>query len=71
MEACIATLPASSHRLEEIRGAQAADSVCLTLFDYCRNGWPAKHNIPVELKPFGNTEAFLQPITTCYSVGQE
>jgi len=42
MEACIAALPASSHRLEEFRAAQTADSVCLTLFDYCHNGW---HNI--------------------------
>jgi len=42
MEACIAALPANSHRLEEFRAAQAADSVCSTLFDYCCNGWPAK-----------------------------
>ena len=59
MEACIAALPASSHRLEEFCAAQAADSVCLTLFDYCRNGWPAKHNIPVELRPFWQNRGLL------------
>ena len=59
MEACIAALPASSHRLEEFRAAQAADSVCSTLFDYCRNGWPAKHTIPVELKPFWQHRSLL------------
>jgi len=56
MEACITAFPTSSHCLEEFRATQAADSVCLTSFDY---GWPAKHNIPVELRPFWQNSGLL------------
>ena len=52
METCTAALPASSHRLEEFRAAQTTDTVCSTLFDHCRNSWPEKRKIPIEVKPF-------------------
>ena len=52
MEMCINNLPANSHRLEEFRKAQAADTVCSTIIGYCQNDWPRKSSIPLEVKPY-------------------
>ena len=52
MEICINNLPANSHRLEEFRKAQAADTVCSTIIVYCQNDWPRKSSIPLEVNPY-------------------
>ena len=52
LETCIDNLPASSQRLDEFRKAQAADTVCSTLINYCQCDWPKKHDIPLQLKPY-------------------
>ena len=50
LETCIDNLPASSQRLDEFPKAQAADTVCSTLINYCHHDWPKKHDIPLQLK---------------------
>ena len=52
METCINSLPASSQHLAEFCEAQAADTICSTIINYCQNEWPAKQNIPLQIKPY-------------------
>ena len=49
MEISIDHLPASSQRIDEIK---EADTVCSTLISYCENGWPEKHLLSLQLKPY-------------------
>ena len=48
----ISTLPASKHRLETYRQAQAQDEECRKLLDFCRNGWPKKSTLEPHLVPY-------------------
>lgn len=52
LETSIDQLPASRERLEVYRAAQHSDSTCVTLMQYCRNGWPTKHSIDPATKPY-------------------
>ena len=52
MEISVENLPASSQRIDKLTRAQATDPVCSTLICYCENGWPDKHLIRTELKPY-------------------
>ena len=52
MEISIQHLPASSQRIDELTKAQATDPICSTLISYCENGWPDKHLLRTELKPY-------------------
>ena len=52
MQISIDHLPASSQRIDEIKTAQASDTVCSTLISYCENGWPKKHSLSLQLKPY-------------------
>ena len=52
MEISVQHLPVSSQRIDELTKAQAADSVCSTLISYCDSGWPDKHLLRTELKPY-------------------
>ena len=52
MQISIDHLPASSQRIDEIKKAQASDTVCSTLVSYCENGWPEKHALSLQLKPY-------------------
>ena len=45
-------LPASSQRIDQLKRAQASDLVCCTLISYCENGWPEKHSVSSQLKPY-------------------
>ena len=45
-------LPASKERLETYRQAQHSDATCSTLMKYCREGWPDKHTLVQEFKPY-------------------
>ena len=52
MKTCINSLPASSQCLAEFRGAQAADTICSTIINYCQNEWPKKQNTLLQIKPY-------------------
>lgn len=62
MEINVAQLPASRSRLDEYRDAQASDPVCSAVLNYCQNGWPTKHNVPIAIKPYWKVQS---EITTC------
>ena len=59
LESCVAMLPASTHRLNEFCEAKASDPVYSNLIDYCKNGWPSKWNVPLELKPYWQARGHL------------
>ena len=42
VEAIVSTLPATTQQLDAYRKAQADDSVCHKVMDYCRTQWPQK-----------------------------
>ena len=52
MEISVQHLPASSQCIDKLTKAQATDSVCSTLISYCENGWPDRHLLRTELKPY-------------------
>ena len=52
MEMCINSLPTNSHRLEEFRKDQAADTIRSIIISYCQNEWPKNSHIPLEIKPY-------------------
>ena len=52
MEINVENLPVSSQRIDKLTRAQATDPVCSTLIFYFENGWPYKHLIRTELKPY-------------------
>lgn len=45
-------LPASQEQLEAYRTAQGKDPMCAQVAKFCELGWPAKHNINTQLKPY-------------------
>ena len=45
-------LPASKGRLETYQEAQSSDSVCSRVKEFCTTGWPKKHLIGAEIRPF-------------------
>ena len=62
MEISVDQLPASSQRTDQLKEAQASDPVCSTLISYCENGWPEKHSVSSQLKPYWKWRGQL---TTC------
>ena len=47
-----AALPADSDRLHSYSVAQAEDSVCSELIQYCQSAWPKRNHLPPELKEY-------------------
>ena len=52
MHACVANLPASQGRLKNFLDAQKSDKVCTFVAEYCRKGWPKKHNVTELVRPY-------------------
>ena len=52
MEVSVSHLPASKGRLEEFKTAQLADHICSKVGNFCQNGWPDKHSIGPDLRPY-------------------
>ena len=48
----MSNLPATEHRLEEIREAQHDDEVCAKIREYTLGGWPDRHKVCSSLKPY-------------------
>jgi len=53
----VQSLPATEHRLEDIRQHQQQDEECQLLFHYCQAGWPNKKKLPDKMRPYSS----LQP----------
>ena len=45
-------LPGSEDLIEKYRVAQSQDSTVMTLVSYCSSGWPDKHRLKAEVKPY-------------------
>ena len=52
VEQVISRLPATEHRLVQIRQKQEEDVICA---EFCRNGWPTRTKCPSMLKPYNIT----------------
>ena len=50
--AAVENLPASAQRLESYKSAQLADPVCSQVIHHCSRGWPSKHQITSQLRPY-------------------
>jgi len=47
----VQSLPATEHRLEDIRQHQQQDEECQLLVHYCQAGWPNKRKLPDKMRP--------------------
>jgi len=55
----VQSLPATEHRLEDIRQHQQQDEECQLLFHYCQAGWPNKRKLPDKMRPYSSVAAEL------------
>ena len=53
------TLPATEHRLEMYRKAQAEDAVCSTVREYCERGWPERRLVKPDIRPYWKFKSSL------------
>ena len=59
IHALATVLPAKQDRLDEYKCAQKHDPVCSKLRDFCRQGWPSKHQIKGDLKGYWSVRGEL------------
>lgn len=52
VDTVIQSLPASDAQLERIKQEQEQDDVCKQIRVYCRDGWPAKHELTGAIRPY-------------------
>ena len=45
-------LPATEHRLEEIKRLQESDEACQAIVEFCHSGWPERKTLSPQLKPY-------------------
>ena len=54
VNAVLSNLPCSDRRLNQIMETQHSDEICSNLFQYTKDGWPNKIDIPIVLMPYFN-----------------
>ena len=59
MNLTLQSLPATKHRLEDIKQQQQQDDACRLLTRYCQLGWPSKKKLPDIVKPYSSVAAEL------------
>ena len=59
MDTHLQQLPASSEHLEIYRTAQQCDTICSKVRAYCLKGWPDRHKLTADLKPYWLTRGDL------------
>ena len=52
VDSILQQLPASKDQLDKYRQAQANDTICSTVTQYCKSGWPSKNKLCNALKPY-------------------
>jgi len=52
VQAITVALPANQHHLNSNSKAQAKDNICSKLNEYCTSGWPARNELPKDLKDY-------------------
>ena len=52
IDSVIQDLPATEHRLEEIRTSQERDVICQEIARYCQEGWPEKGRLHGPVKRY-------------------
>ena len=59
LEMVISNLPASKGKIAKYSTVQAADAECSKVINYCQNGWPNKHKVSSEVKPYWRVKGEL------------
>ena len=52
VDGVIQSLPAMSRQLEIYRRAQAEDSICTKVIEYCQSSWPEKRTLDISITPY-------------------
>ena len=52
VDSVIQSLPATSQRLEIYQRAQAEDSICSKVIEYCQSSWPEKRTLDLSITPY-------------------
>lgn len=48
----VQAMPTTAERLEKYRTAQAQDTTCAQVIDYCKRGWPTKRPEDTDIVPY-------------------
>ena len=59
LEMVISHLPARKGKFAEYSTVQAADAECSNVINYCQHGWPNKHKVSSEVKPYWRAKGEL------------
>ena len=59
IESVTESLPASSNQLEAYKKAQASDTACSRVKEYCLSSWPKRERVEPELIPYWNARSYL------------
>ena len=59
VDTVVTSLPASKARLAVYLNSQKSDHTLTVVRLYCQGGWPSKHQIPPEVKPYWEARASL------------
>ncbi|XP_051552704.1 LOW QUALITY PROTEIN: uncharacterized protein LOC127440265 [Myxocyprinus asiaticus] len=52
VDAIVSSLPVTEGHLEQIKRAQKDDEICRQVKEHCLSGWPGKHDVRKELRPY-------------------
>ena len=59
IDSAIQCLPTTGEKLKEFSASQASDAVCSQVMKYCRFGWPDKHRVTDDIKPYWTLRGYL------------
>ena len=66
----VSSLPTSSNSLSSYSAAQANDTTCSQILEYCRNGWPTKQHINSTLRPYWEARNNITVVNNLLLCGQ-
>eukprot|EP00731_Ephydatia_muelleri_P004100 Em0002g276a len=59
IDSAIQCLPTTGEKLKEFSASQASDAVCSQVMKYCQFGWPDKHRVTDDIKPYWTLRGYL------------
>ena len=55
----ISVVATTGEKLKEFSASQASDAVCSQVMKYCQFGWPEKHRVTDDIKPYWALRGYL------------
>ena len=59
VDCVIQSLPATSRQLENYRRAQAEDSICAKVIEYCQSSWPEKRTLDITITTYSKVRGSI------------